>query len=63
MQRSLPSWEEHKTKLKLKKLNELSLKKINLEEQRIRVAELSKYNSELDARLHQGKAKEERCIA
>ena len=53
MQRSLPSWEEHKTKLKLKRLSELQAQKTSLEEQRQRVSELSKYNSELDARLHQ----------
>jgi hypothetical protein len=53
MQAMMPSWEEHKTKLKLKKLSELQEQKLKLEEQRIRVAELSKYNNELDERLHQ----------
>ena len=53
MQRMMPSWEEHKTKLKLQKLSDLQQQKVHLEEQRIRVAELSKYNAELDARLYQ----------
>ena len=53
IQRMMPAWEEHKTKLKLEKLATFQKKKLSLEEQRIRVSELSKYNSELDARLHQ----------
>ena len=53
MQRMMPAWEEHKTKLKLKKLSMLQSHKTKLEQQRLRVAELSKYNQELDSRLYQ----------